>query len=225
MKYLTCITTLLLMVMLPAGLRAQDQVEYKMEIGVLATTFQYTGDLNGNVLAGMRPGAGVLLRRDFNPYMTLALQGVYGKVAGNNKKKKLHDLSDAYSFDTSVGDLSLMYEYHFDPYGTGREYRGAKRLTPFITAGLGVTFARNGNTNIWAANIPMGVGVKYKIGDRTNLALQWDTHLTTTDCLDGLVDPKHIQTAGWFKNKDCYSNLKLSLTYSFQPKCKTCNKE
>ena len=30
---------------------------------------------------------------------------------------------------------------------------------------------------------------------------------------------------GMFKNTDCYSNVQISLTYSFWEKCSTCNKD
>lgn len=42
-----------------------------------------------------------------------------------------------YEFDSEAIELGMRYEYNFWPYGTGREYRGAKRLTPFITLGIG----------------------------------------------------------------------------------------
>ncbi|MDD6865956.1 MAG: porin family protein, partial [Prevotella sp.] len=38
-------------------------------------------------------------------------------------------------------------------------------------------------------------------------------------------DPYGIKSSGLFKNTDCYSVLQLSLTYSFMPKCVTCNKD
>ncbi|MCQ2221285.1 MAG: porin family protein, partial [Prevotella sp.] len=37
--------------------------------------------------------------------------------------------------------------------------------------------------------------------------------------------PYRINSSGIFKNTDCYSNLQVTLTYSFWEKCKTCNKD
>lgn len=74
-------------------------------------------------------------------------------------------------------------------------------------------------------NIPIGLGVKYKIGTRVNLGLEWLMHFSLSDMLDGVQDPYTIQSSGLCKNTDCYSALQLSITYSFSAKCVTCNKE
>lgn len=102
---------------------------------------------------------------------------------------------------------------------------GAQRLTPYIFLGLGMTFASGNEANSSvAANVPIGLGVKYKIGQRMNLGLEWGIHVSTSDELDGMKDPYGIKSSGIFKNTDCYSSLRATLTYSFSAKCKTCNK-
>ena len=73
--------------------------------------------------------------------------------------------------------------------------------------------------------MPVGLGLKYKIGKRVNLGLEWSVHFSQSDELDGAKDPYGIKSSGLFKNTDCYSVLQLSLTYSFMPKCVTCNKD
>ena len=128
-------------------------------------------------------------------------------------------------FSNSLTDLCLTYEYNFWPYGTGLEYRGAKRLTPFIALGLGVTYVKPEEGSVFTANLPLGVGVKYKLGKRINLGVEWTMHFTLSDKLDGVADPYTIKSSGLFKNTDCYSALKLTLTYSFLPKCIICNKD
>ena len=134
-----------------------------------------------------------------------------------------------YTFKNSLYDASVLYELNFWPYGTGRDYRGAKRLTPFVFAGLGMTYAdvkTNGaKKGKVAFNLPLGVGMKYKIGERVNIGLEWSIHFAQNDELDGVKDPYHIKSSGLFKNTDCYSLLQATLTYSFSPKCTTCNKE
>ena len=122
-------------------------------------------------------------------------------------------------------DLGLSFEYNFWPYGTGREYRGAKRLTPFVFLGIGGTYAKTGDESVFTANVPIGVGVKYKLGRRLNLGLEWAAHFSLSDKLDGVADPYGIESSGLFKNTDCYSMLKFTITYSFMPKCKICNKD
>ena len=129
-----------------------------------------------------------------------------------------------YEFSNSLVDLGATYEYNFWPYGTGRDYRGAKRLTPFVFAGLGLTFVKT-QENVFTANVPLGLGVKYKLADRLNLGVEWAMHISLSDKLDGSPDPYGIKSSGMFKNTDCFSALKVTLTYSFMAKCRTCHNE
>jgi hypothetical protein len=93
-----------------------------------------------------------------------------------------------------------------------------------MAIGLGVTIAKADKT-VFGANLPIAVGIKYKIADRMNLAAEWAMHVTTSDELDGIKDPYGIQSSGLFKNTDCYNHLRLSVTYDIWAKCKTCHKE
>ena len=63
------------------------------------------------------------------------------------------------------------------------------------------------------------------INPRLNLGVEWAMHFSTSDKLDGVVDPYGIKSTGLFKNRDCFSALQLTLTYSFMAKCKTCNND
>ena len=73
--------------------------------------------------------------------------------------------------------------------------------------------------------LPIGAGVKYKLGNRLNLIAEWTMHFTGCDKLDGIKDPYGIKSSGIFKNTDCYSGLRVSLTYDLWAKCKTCNND
>ncbi len=196
----------------------------------------YEGDFNGSVLKNMQPSAALVLRRLLNPRMGFKFQLDYGKMKGSSAdiKTAYPEYSTAqyqpagaevYNFSNTLIDLKSTYEYNFWPYGTGREYRGAKRITPFVFVGLGLTYVTGGGNNVFTANLPMGVGVKYKIGDRLNLNVDWTMHFTMSDKLDGVVDPYLVKSSGIFKNRDCYSALMVSLTYSFKEKCRTCHNQ
>ena len=63
------------------------------------------------------------------------------------------------------------------------------------------------------------------MGDRTNLTVEWALHLSLSDKLDGSEDPYGIKSSGLFKNTDCYSLLRVSFTYSFMAKCRTCHND
>ena len=215
-----------LLVSLPVS--AQEDEIYKMEIGAGLGLTAYEGDFNGSITKNMQPSAAVALRRVFNPYMDLRLNLMYAKLKGDSKKLDTYYpeyQQEPYSFNNTAVDLSLLYEYNFWPYGTGRDYRGAKRLTPFVFLGIGATYAKTEEKGVFTGNFPLGLGVKYKLGKRVNLALEWAMHFSLSDELDGVKDPYMIKSSGLFKNTDCYSTLQLTLTYSFMQKCRTCNSD
>ncbi len=221
---------LMLMVLLPAArMSAQDDPQYRMEIGAGVGTVSYEGDFNGNVLKNMQPMFSALWRYNFDPYKDLRLSATYGKLKGSSKDVDTYYpdyATEEYSFNRNLLDVSLVFEYNFWPYGTGRDYRGAKRLTPYIYGGIGATSASGGGSkSMFTANVPIGLGVKYKLNERMNLGLDWGIHFSLSDELDGVKDPYQVKSSGMFKNTDCYSMLQLTLTYSFKAKCRTCNKE
>ena len=221
---------LMLMVLLPAArMSAQDDPQYRMEIGAGVGMVSYEGDFNGNVLKNMQPMFSALWRYNFDPYKDLRLSATYGKLKGSSKDVDTHYpdyATEEYSFNRNLLDVSLVFEYNFWPYGTGRDYRGAKRLTPYIYGGIGATSASGGGSkSVFTANVPIGLGVKYKLNERMNLGLDWGIHFSLSDELDGVKDPYQVKSSGMFKNTDCYSMLQLTLTYSFKAKCRTCNKE
>lgn len=215
--------------MLPAlMLKAQDEPTYRREIGVGVGITNYLGDFNGSLTKGFQPQVNMLYRQVFSPYSALKLDLGYAPFKGSSRDVTTYfpDYGETpYTFSRTLVDLNAAYEYNFLPYGTGRDYRGAVRLTPFIFFGLGATLTLGDPSTDATVNMPLGFGVKYKIGQRMNLGVEWAAHFTFSDKLDGVQDPYHIESSGLFKNTDCYSSLRVTLTYSFSPKCPTCNKD
>lgn len=225
--------SLVLLTMMAIPSMAQDDSEYRLEVGVGAGMMGYLGDFNGNVTKDLQPAVSLMGRYVFNPYMALRLHVTKGTMKGSSADVETYypDYdSQVYRFKNSLYDASVLYELNFWPYGTGRDYRGAKRLTPFVFAGLGMTYAdvkqnEGSKKGKVAFNLPVGFGMKYKVGERVNVGLEWSIHFAQCDELDGVKDPYHIKSSGLFKNTDCYSLLQATLTYCFAPKCTTCNKE
>ena len=224
----------IMLLLLPStALRAQDEDIYLMEIGVGGGLMGYLGDFNGSLTKDLQPMASVLWRYNLSPYMGLKANASYGKLKGSSADVKTYYPTTAvktpYEFNNMLVDVGVAYEYNFWPYGTGRDYRGAQRLTPFIFAGLGATYASLGDNadkgSVLSANVPLGIGVKYKAGKRLNIGLEWAMHFSLSDELDGKKDPYDIQSTGAFKNTECYSTLQFTITYSFKAKCRTCHNE
>lgn len=221
-------TLLLLMLAAMLNMNAQTDDEYLMEIGGGVGFLGYLGDYNNVLTRDLQPMATLLVRRNLNPYMGLRLAASLGKLKGDEQDVKTVYPSTGvtpYSFSRTLTDVSLTYEYNFWPYGTGHDYYGAKRLTPFVFLGLGGTYAGGDGSSVFTANVPIGLGLKYKVGQRMNVGVEWAMHFSMSDKLDGRKDPYGITSSGMFKNTDCYSVLQLTLSYSFMPKCTTCNKD
>ena len=204
---------------------AQTEPEYRLEVGGGIGALTYLGDFNGGLFKEVQPMGSLLAKYRFDPRRAMALNISYGQLKGSSKNEKTYyPEHQDYQFKTSLVDVGLRYEYNFWPYGTGQEYRGAKRLTPYIYIGMGATVAKPDKT-IVAVNVPLGGGVKYKLADRLNLGVEWTMHFCGSDKLDGVEDPYGIKSSGIFKNTDCYSHLRVSLTYDLWAKCRTCHND
>jgi len=217
-------TILLLLALTTAG--AQTAPEYRFELGAGAGMVTYLGDFNANLTKNAQPMFSLVAKYRFDPRMALGLNVSYGKIKGASKDAQTYTPApwQDYSFNHALWDAGLRFEYNFWPYGTGMEYRGAKRLTPYIFIGVGLSLAKPDKTEA-GMNLPIGGGVKYKVADRVNMALEWAMHFSTSDMLDGVKDPYGIKSSGLFKNTDCYSHLRLSVTYDLWAKCKTCHND
>lgn len=214
-----------LFTLLPFSAKAQTMPEYRLEIGGGIGLVAYEGDFNSSILKNQQPMLTLLAKYKFDPRRAVAMNVSFGQVKGSSKGENTYYPNlTGYSFKHSLVDVGWRFEYNFWPYGTGFEYRGAKRLTPYIYIGAGVTFAKPDKTEM-GVNMPLGGGVKYKVGDRLNMAAEWTMHFSTNDRLDGQKDPYGIRSSGLFKNTDCYSHLRLSLTYDLWAKCRTCHND
>jgi hypothetical protein len=190
---------------------AQEEPEYKLEIGAGTGMVSYVGDYNSSLVKGLQPWLALMTKYRMDPRTALSLNIGTGKIKADE-------------FNHRITEADLRFEYNFWAYGTGNEYRGSKRFAPFIIAGLGATFY-GGPEKGATMNVPLGAGVKYKIGKRLNLTAEWAMRFTLSDNLDGSKDPMGIKSSGLFKNTDCYSALQIGLTYDLWEKCKTCFQE
>ena len=101
-----------------AGDEAQDDYQYRLEVGAGVGLVAYEGDLNGNILAHQQPMAAIVGRYNFDPYKDLRFNLELGKLKGSNDKVKTDypDLDGkAYSFSNTLVDMSLVFEYNFCP--------------------------------------------------------------------------------------------------------------
>ncbi len=229
MRYHSLVSSLVVLLavsVLPQQAHAQSEPEYCMEFGIGVGMINYEGDFNGNIFKCAQPSAALLYRYLFNPYCAIRASLDYGQMKGAaHDNTAFLDEYRNYTFNNTLLDLNAIYEYNFWPYGTGFDYRGAKRITPYILMGVGLTYAKTDEGSTVTANVPLGIGVKYKVARRINLNLEWVMHFSMGDRLDGVKDPYGVKTSGLFKNTDCYSQLMLNITYSFKERCRVCHND
>ena len=122
MKHL--MLTLALLAMACGNLKAQDDPQYRMEIGGGVGLMGYLGDFDGNLTKDLQPMATVLARYVFNPYMALKMNVSYGTMKGSSADVETFypDYAEKpYEFKNKLFDVGVAYEYNFLPYGTGRD--------------------------------------------------------------------------------------------------------
>ncbi len=204
-----------------------EELVYRLELGGgIGVNINFTDVKDKSGVAGA-----LIARFPFNPRMALKTQFSYNSVKGNTASlSAFYPASTSqqsperlnYSVSSAVYDLSALYELHFLPYGYRQDYRGHFRIVPYLQMGVGLSYGAAGKA--FTANIPLGVGVKYKVAQRVNLGLDYQVHFSLSDKLDGLEAPLGIKSS-LFRNKDIYSSLMLTLTYDLNPKCPTCNRD
>jgi len=211
----------LLLLLFASPAMAQEVDEYAFEVGLMGGSSFYMGDANFSFYKGLKPAGGVYGRWNINPRQALKFDVLYAGIEGDATSlatKYPEAEGQKWAFDSSVWDLSLTYELHFWGYGIGGTYKGHHRLTPYIAFGLGATVGKNAST----ANIPVGIGLKYKLAPRWNVGLDWSMHFSFSDDLDGIKDPYNI-SSGLLKNKDSYCLTMLYVSYDFGAKCISCH--
>lgn len=233
------IVLMLVSLLLPASLMAEEDLEYKMEFGAGAGIDFYLGDANSTPFANMGGMGGIIVRRIFNPRMCVKANLAFGHIHGSSEGMYLptnawtHNASGGVptkvDFSRNVLDVGAQFEMNFWGFGTGVGYKETSRITPYALAGIGFTVGMGGGgETAGGLCLPIGVGVKYKLKPRLNVGAEWTMRFTTSDNLDAtsensrLLHPFAIESSG-LKNKDCYSFLMFYVTYDMCPKLRKCN--
>ncbi len=226
MKSLTGISVALalLATFLPTKTMAQE--DYRFDIGAGLGMTGYLGDANTATLWS-EPGWDfeALFRYIANPRWAFKTNFYAGNLRGDSSKMtNVFPGGETFSFSTTFYELGEMVEFNFFNYGMGETYRKLKRISPYIAAGIGMTvWSIDGKTGA-AFNIPLGVGLKYKLSQRWNIGFEFLMKKTFSDRLDGeqLKDPYGIKSS-FMKNTDWYSTMSLTISYEFSKRCAVCN--
>lgn len=207
-------------------LKGNAQEDYRFDIGAGVGMTGYLGDANTANLWG-NPGWDfeALFRYIANPRWAFKTNFYAGSLRGDSSQMtNVFPGGETYKFSTTFYELGEMVEFNFFSYGMGETYRKLKRISPYIAAGIGMTlWSVDGKTGA-ALNIPLGIGVKYKLSERWNIGFEFLMKKTFSDKLDGeaLRDPYGIKSS-FMKNTDWYSTMSITISYEFSKRCAVCN--
>jgi hypothetical protein len=199
---------------------AQESIVQEGEFGIGIGAAHYFGDLNTRAKIN-RPkiAAGIFFRKNFGNYIAARVVANFARLGYsdiyNTHNEFMHERN--LSFNTNVWELSLRGDFNFFRFLPGDPNLN---FTPYISLGVGVFsydpyaylqgqkyFLRPLGTegqgsslypdrkpySSMAVCIPFGVGLKYALNDRFNIAFEITHRFTTTDYLDDVsktyVDP------------------------------------
>lgn len=144
-------------------------------------------------------GYGLFVKKQFTPYFSLKLDGIRGKLKGNNSEA-YHggtaitsgnssfktDLSYAASLSAEVNLFNIDMFRKQDAlqlYVSGGA--GLAGYKPTVVSEAGVTSDYAGGKTISELIIPVGLGAKVKLNDKINFDLGWSVYFVDGDNLDG----------------------------------------
>ncbi|MEA4995914.1 MAG: DUF6089 family protein [Petrimonas sp.] len=197
--------------------------EYKHEAGGMLGTSFYLGDANRTRFY-LHPGfaGGVLYRYNINFHWAAKTSLLAGEVSGSTRDvNNVFPLEQQTSFNRIFIDWGGQVEFNFLPFSDKFSYKDTKPYTPYVFAGIGATFA-TGNKFFLNTNVPVGIGVKYKIKERMNIGFEFSVRKLFRDDFDAVeknadwdLDAPYGIKSSIFKNQDWYSLTMISLTWDF----------
>lgn len=203
--------------------------EYEYEIGGMMGTSVYMGDANKTSLF-RDPGfsMGAVLRYNKNFRWAYKANLIVGGVSGDSEKSgNVFPNGGNSSFKRTFIEFGGQVEFNFFAYSDQYAYLGTRKFSPYVFTGLGMTVGTGDETFI-GMNLPLGVGLKYKLKDRINLGFEFSFRKLFGDSFDAtkkldfnLEDPYKIKSS-FLKNKDWYALTMVSLTWDFGLRKKSC---
>lgn len=219
-KYIFLPILLIIMSLYSMQIIAQD--DYKYEIGGMAGINFYMGDANKTkYFNDIGPVFGGVFRYNVDLRWSIKTNLLMGHVSGDTKhSKNAFPFGEQKSFKRMFWDAGAQIEFNFFNYSDQFAYLGAKRFSPYVFTGIGLTVG-SGKKTFFDANIPFGIGAKYKLKERLNIGFEFSFRKLFSDSFDvtdrggfQLDSPYGIES-GAFKNKDWYSLTMLSVTWNF----------
>jgi hypothetical protein len=205
-----------------------------LEGGLVVGTFYYLGDINtSQQFSSYQLGGGIFLRENLNKRWSIRLGGFVGTLASDDQLSSyVYQKKRNASFQTSVLEIVPQFEFNFLPYKIGGD-RESYPISPYFAGGLGFLLATN-SISSYNITIPMAVGLKFSLNEKTEIGIEWAFRKTFSDKLDNLTaqeyDLKNMYPnksrfkQNTFKNDDdWYSFASIFIVYKIFQSGSVCN--
>ena len=198
---------------LPVCLGAQS-----WELGLSANAANYQGDLvkpDIFTIKETNPAFGLFLRRNFNDYFALRLNGNYIRLSGNDANFSSR-AARGFNFETTLLEGSVQLE--ITAISTTNKAGKPRAIRPYFFGGVGyasgdptVFFNESANLNRTTAirkdkanldngiiAFPFGAGFKFALGERTTLGAELGYRATLSDYIDGVSEAGNPEKEDWY---------------------------
>lgn len=232
---------LLLLLLIMCWLATLSKAQITADLGLWGGSATAWTDMDDNTaFQDFNPSFGAYFRYNFNARVGLRAMFLTGSIA----KTGFVEGYD-WTFDKGVQDLTVQAEINYLKYVLGAR---KMRWTPYVTMGLGVAFFRyhfnsaeiaafnpqypglfdnSGNLkteseeSVNTLTIPFGMGVKFTVGERLGLGVEYQMRKYMSDQLDDLDDPlsfeddagRIVTYTSTYHNNDWVGYLGVHLTY------------
>ena len=187
------------------------QIVSSTEIGIMAGSSYYLGDINKKHFDYMMPAGGIVVRKNIDRRIVVKGELLLGYVRGDDSRnaKDTANFNRNLHFRSPIYEVSGQVEFNFLPYETGNSLYP---FTPFIFAGVSLfrfnpqaeanngewvalqplgtegqgttTFSDRKKYTLTQFSIPMGGGFKIAVNKTFNIILEYGIRKTFTDYLD-----------------------------------------
>lgn len=190
----------------------------RSELGVMVGGTYYIGDINRFVpYRNTHLAGGLVYRFHLHPRAAIRANFLYGKLSGEDSDSNLdQQIQRNLSFNTNIWELAGGIEFNYLPFQIGnKRYRGTAyllaeagvfrmnpkatgangnevELQPLGTEGQGTSLSDRSTYSLTQLTIPLGLGVKFSIGEKASLNFEVGIRKTFTDYIDDIGSDSYV---------------------------------
>jgi hypothetical protein len=211
------------------------------DIGIWGGSSTYWGDIKGAPpFQTFNLNLGAYFRYNFNPRVALRTQFLTGSISSDGTVEGI-----PFEFRKNAQDISLMMEINYLKYVMGEK---KTPFTPYILGGIGVMYfpytydpiinlinpdypiPNHIQESVITPTIPFGFGLKFSLGRRLGMGVEYQMRKLFSDKLDNMDDPLSfekedediIKYSTFWHNNDWVGYLGVHLTYKLYLNKKDC---